>query len=114
MSSTTLLFADTLAPNTVPHSVHEIRFRQPVYLHAFRIVCDGERPHVETSFVGQTAPAQLTIELFGCEHGRGVSTCVDLLAAPHQRQRLACPSAMNKVAGASARVDYVVIRSACP
>ena len=58
-----LLYAGTCRPNTTPQSVHEIRFKRPVHLHSFRILCDGEAPHAEIpAIVGQTPNVQLGVE----------------------------------------------------
>ena len=112
----TLLYADTLQPNTTPHSVHEIRFRRPVILHAFRIVRLNESPHPEISFEGGTPATQLTIELFGCQHGEKTmpksGLCSPLLDAPHLRQELSIPSSMHELNSTSTAMqcNYVVIR----
>ena len=42
-----LLLAETFPPNTVPDSIHEVRFERPCIVKAFRIVSEGERPHPE-------------------------------------------------------------------
>ena len=113
MTTVSLLFADTLRPNTTPRSVHEIRFKQPMHLHAFRIVAEGERPHAETGFEGQTPPTQLTLELFGCEHSTA-TLCEPLTAEPHRRHSVSAPSSMLQLteAASAMRCDYVVIRCA--
>ena len=107
-----LLFADTLKANTTPQSVHEIRFSQPVLLQGFRVVCDGEKPHAELSFEGQTPPTQLTLEIFGCEHGDSTTLCIPLLSEPHRRQGVGSPSTMVLLAevAATTRCTYLVIR----
>ena len=88
-----LLYAGTCRPNTTPQSVHEIRFKRPVHLHSFRILCDGEAPHAEIpAIVGQTPNVQLGVEFFGGEHGKQ-ELCVALLAAAHRRTELSAPSA---------------------
>jgi hypothetical protein len=109
--STLLLYADTLKPNTTPQSVHEVRFKRPVHLQYFRIVCDGECPHSELNFSGETPSLQLTIELFGCEHG-SEPICTALLPAPFLRSEMVGPSQMQALsaAAASARCTYLVIR----
>lgn len=106
-----LVFADTLLPNTTPQSVHEIRFKQTVQLRAFRIVAEGERPHGEIAFEGQTPPTQVTLQLFGCEHG-AASLCAPLLAEPHLRQDLSVPSPLHELADTvtQLRCNYLVIR----
>ena len=86
----TLLFADTFKPNTTPRSVHEVRFKRPVNLSSFRIVCDGEVPHNELPFHGQTPPVQLGIEFFGAEHGKD-KLCTALLKGPHRRDETSLP-----------------------
>ena len=107
-----LLYADTLSANTTPQSVHEIRFTQPVLLQAFRIVCEGEKPHADLSFEGQTPPTQLTVELFGCEHGSSTPLCVPLLDEPHRRHAVGTPSSMVHLSEAASakRCTYLVIR----
>lgn len=109
-----LLYADTLAPNTTPVSVHEIRFRRPCILKRFRIVAEGERPHTEIPFEGRTPNTSLTIELFGCQHGAGATLCKPLLDAPHRRQSIAgqSPLLVLNEAAASTPIDYLVVRTA--
>ena len=109
---TTLLAAETLPPNLTPKSVHEIRFKSPCFVHAFRIVAEGERPHPEIPFEGRTAATSLTLELFGCRHGEAASLCKSLLDEPFRRQSLAAPSPVNRAGelAATTPVDYLVIR----
>ena len=111
-SENQLLFAETLAPNTTPQTVHEVRFERPCLVRAFRVVCEGEFPHSEISFEGRTAPTVLTLELFGCRHGAKAGLCTALLAEPHRRQNLTAPSAIYALgeAAASTPIDYLVIR----
>ena len=112
MVTTTLLAAETLSPNFTPKSVHEIRFRRPCFVHAFRIVAEGERPHPEIPFEGRTATTSLTLELFGCRHGGAASLCKSMLDEPFRRQSLTAPSAVNRAGelAATTLVDYLVIR----
>jgi hypothetical protein len=107
----TLLFADTLKPNTTPQSVHEVRFKRPVHLQFFRIVCDGECPHPELPFSGETPPLQLTVELFACEHGSD-PLCTALLASPFLRSEILAPSDRHAFSAAATltRCTYLVIR----
>ena len=104
-----LLFAETLKPNTSPKSVHEIRFSRPVRLHAFRLVCNGERPHDELPFTGETPNIQLTVELFACEHGKD-SLCTALLPEPFLRHETNAPSTLQALPTASSRCTYLVVR----
>jgi len=104
-----LLFAGTLKPNSAPQSVHEIRFKQPVRLHYFRVLCDGERPHASLPFCGETPHLPLTIEMFGCEHG-SEELCTSLLQEPFLRDEIAAPSTAQRVHH-SVRCNYLVIRS---
>ena len=109
-----LLYADTLGPNTTPQSVHEIRFERPCILRAFRIVCERERPHPERSFEGCTPPTELTLEMFGTNHGPGSGNlCTSLLSEPHVRKNLNNPSSIQILGEAAANtpVNYVVVRS---
>ena len=112
MSEMTLLYCDTLAPNTTPVSVHEIRFNKPVHIHSFRIVCDGERPHPEIPFQGRTPNASLKIELFGCHHGKA-KLCAALLDEPHRRQNLNSPSPTCKLSekATAMPINYLVVRT---
>jgi hypothetical protein len=108
-----LLYADTLAPNTTPVSIHEVRFRRPCYLRAFRIVCDGERPHTELPFCGGTPPTALTIEFFGCNSTEKKSLCTPLLEEPHRRKSFTIPSTMETFCEkvAASPCNYLVIRT---
>ena len=108
MATARLLLADTLRPNTTPQSVHEVRFKRPVNLQYFRIVCDGETPHPELPFSGETPHVQLTVELFACEHGTD-SMCTALLPEPFLRQEIAAPSSLQALPK-PVRCTYLVIR----
>ena len=105
-----LLYADTLRPNTTPHSVHEIRFQKPVLLQAFRIINHGERPHEQLAFEGSTPPSELQINMFGFRHDHQ-SACVSLLRKPHRRQ-LETISQTHKFAEDAWLhcMDYIVVR----
>ena len=106
-----LVFADTLLPNTTPQSVHEIRFKRPVHLRAFRVVAEGERPHTEIRFEGQTPPTQVALQMFGCEHG-AATLCASMLGEPHLRQDLSTPSQLHMLndEAATLRCNYLVLR----
>lgn len=114
MHSTTLLAACDFTPNFTPLSEHEITFSTPCIIHAFRIVCEGEQPHPEISFQGQTAPTQFSIEIFGCKHGASAkSVCTALLSEPFERDNDSSPSPMIRVVpeAADMPIDYIVIRA---
>ena len=75
--------------NATPRPSHasdlpQVRFKHPVHVQSFRIVCAGEVPHAELPFRGQTPPVKLGIEIFGCDHGKD-SLCTALLAGSHRR-----------------------------
>ena len=104
-----LLFAGTLKPNTTPRSVHEIRFDRPAHIEAFRIVCEGERPHTEISFEGSSPAMQMGIEMFGCEHGSS-AICKTLLRESHQPVERPSPLQPLSEGAKLTRCNYLVIR----
>jgi hypothetical protein len=107
-----MLYAGTCWPNTTPRSVHEIRFKRPVLLQSFRIVCEGESPHEQLPMSGKTPRVQLGVEFFAGEHGTD-TVCTALLSSPHRRTDLAAPSTLHPflASAASVRCNYLVVRS---
>ena len=103
--------------NATPRPSHasdlpQVRFKHPVHVQSFRIVCAGEVPHAELPFRGQTPPVKLGIEMFGCDHGKDL-LCTALLAGSHRREDTSSPSATHDVpeTAAALRCSYLVIRT---
>ena len=104
-----LLYANTLMPNTTPQSLHEIRFKKPVFLQAFRIVNENERAH--DTLNGRTPFTQLVLDMFAFQHACNHS-CIPMLHGPHRRNQDYNPSSLHPFTqvAATTSVDYVVVR----
>ena len=103
-----LLLAETFyGGSAAPKAVHEVCFKVPVRVVAVRIVGQGEAPHPELSFQGQTPDAPFVLELFGAMRGKG-ALCAALLSEPYQHEAIS--GALVQLAPTEELLDYVVIR----
>ena len=101
-----LLLAETFYGGSAgPKAVHEACFKVPVRVVAVRIVGQGEAPHPELSFQGQTPDAPFVLELFGAMRGKG-ALCAAMLSEPYE----AISGALVQLAPTEELLDYVVIR----
>ena len=102
-----LLLAETFYGSAGPKAVHEVCFKVPVRVVAVRIVGQGEAPHPELSFQGQTPDAPFVLELFGAMRGKG-ALCAAMLSEPYQHEAIS--GALIQLAPTEELLDYVVIR----
>jgi hypothetical protein len=103
-----LLLAETFYGGSAgPKAVHEACFKVPVRVVAVRIVGQGEAPHPELSFQGQTPDAPFVLELFGAMRGKG-ALCAALLSEPYQHEAIS--GALIQLSPTEELLDYVVIR----
>ena len=104
-----LLLAETFYGSAGPKAVHEVCFKVPVRVVAVRIVGQGEAPHPELSFQGQTPDAPFVLELFGAMRGKG-TLCAALLSEPHRHETTSGATATIQLVPTEELLDYVVIR----
>ena len=98
----TLLLAETFEGGLV----HEAEFKRPVRVSAFRVVAEGEVPHPEIGFQGQTPAVPFALELYGAVRGKG-TLCAALLPEPYRHDASATTTQMLPAEGV---YDYLVIR----
>lgn len=103
-----LLLAETFEGSTdAGKSVHEVHFKRPVRLAAFRVVAQGDVPHPELNFQGKTLAAPFLLELFGAQVGKG-----PLCSALWQGE--APTSSALELLSSEGLCDYMVVRCASP
>lgn len=101
-----LLLAETFEASTdAAKSVHEVHFKRPVRLSAFRVVAQGDVPHPELSFHGKTPATPFVLELFGAQVGKG-SLCTALWKGKPPT------SSALELLSSEGLCDYMVVRCA--
>ena len=104
-----LLCAETFHGGSAgPKVIHEVSFKCPVRVTAVHIVGQGEAPHPELGFKGQTPDVPLVLELFGAMRGKG-TLCAALLSEPHRHEG-ASSSSTIQLGPTEELIDYMVIR----